>query len=139
MKIPLTFADDYNAVNANAVVKILIDKRPEFPISFILDTGCPFTFISVPLLQYWAISQYVKVKKYKTLSWGSKRIKLLLLGKAELVMFDANKRIVSLKAKTLFLARLNQIPESIMGINFLRSSGVKLILDAKNNRAHFEK
>ena len=139
MKMPLTFSDDYNAVNANAVVKIPLGEGPEFPISFIIDTGCPFTFISVSSLQHLALSQHVKNKKYKTLSWGNKNIKLLSLGAAELAMFNSNQKVVSLKVKTLFLARLDQIPESIMGIDFLRASGVKLILDAKNNRAHIEK
>ena len=138
MKIPLLFSK-YDTVNANAVVKVMIGERKEISVSFIIDTGCPFTFISLIPTEYNALSRSVGTKKYETLKWGNKQIKLLSLGGAEFTMQDKNGKTTIIKLKQLFLARIEEIPESVLGIDFLRNSGVRLFLDPKNDYAHFEK
>ncbi len=144
MKITLFFSPEESAF---LVTSRVILPRIAKPLTFIVDTGSPKSFIGAIDAKKWEIP--FTTKRPEIIYWGDKEFKLQLLRNVQLWLVgeeDGQEKIKYMKKPSpkLYVTHdyvheeKGDISPNVLGIDFLFNNGFRLVIDGKSRTAWLE-
>ena len=139
MKIPLIRGNQLGAERYVAAFSIKgIKTVPQLNVEAIIDTGCPFTFLSIDTLRRSRLP-YSKLPVFKVVKLTNIGIELRDLGEVEFYFLDKNNAVQKIAHK-LYVGvpqvpggQLNVRLPSFLGKDFMDANRLGIIFDKDGN------
>jgi len=144
VRIPLKFDGDRENIYINAGI-VIPGKPGPFPVSFIVDTGSPVTFID----EFYSSKFRVFAKNLplgSPIYMGGTKVDLYKLSAVEMIFRDEKDKPIAINFEDMSVAKTawtrkeaRYVGESILGMNFLKNTKSSLFVDPSNALAYMEK